>query len=49
MPEIRLQGSGIDTVVGQFVAARMPQHVGVNLDALKLGGLGDPFRWQSCC
>ena len=32
VPQVRLEGSRIDPVVGQFEAARVPQHVGVRLD-----------------
>jgi len=33
MAEIGLQRSGIDTFVGERVAAGMPEHVGVDLEA----------------
>jgi hypothetical protein len=32
MAEIGLQRSGIDTLVGQCVAAGMPEHVGMDLE-----------------
>jgi hypothetical protein len=33
MAEIGLQGAGIDALVGEAVAAGMPEHVGVDLEA----------------
>ena len=42
VPQVRLEGSRIDPVVGQFEAARVPQHVGVRLDP-ELGDDGGPF------
>jgi hypothetical protein len=33
MAKIGLQGSGIDTLIGQRVPAGMPQHVGMHLEA----------------
>ena len=38
--EIVLQGSGIVTVVGKLIAARMPQHVRVQWER-HLGGLAE--------
>jgi hypothetical protein len=42
MTEIGLQGSGIDTLVGQGIAAGMPEHVGMDGKA-EAGGLTGPL------
>ena len=33
VPEVRLQRLRVDAVIGELVAAGMPEHMGMNLDA----------------
>jgi hypothetical protein len=43
MPQVGLQGTGVVAVIRQLVAAGMPQHVGVHLDA-EISRGGGPFH-----
>jgi hypothetical protein len=50
MPEIGLQRSGIDALVGQCVAAGMPEHVGMNLEPnLSFVAVAAPENLQPSC
>jgi hypothetical protein len=39
MPEVRLDRARIAAVIGELVAAGMPEHVGMRLDIAKLSNL----------
>jgi len=48
MPQILLDGARVDAVIGQFVAARMAQHVDANREVEACQGAGPRHHLAHC-